>query len=239
MVSSSTLFYCAPHNLYNRWWPILLLITVHPKNHGDGSGFVIPYRCWIPIDFTHIHYCDVIMGAMGVSNHQPHDCLLNRSFRRKSRKISKLCVTGLCAGNSPVTGEIPAQMASNAENVSIWWRHHVLKLKDTPLTGTDVWTYHMITTMPVKQSWEIRCCHELWPTPVSRPFPCLDSTLGLAGIKHCKKIIRCVPTFRLALQILLHRLLLFCAILLFLLTSSLGCYWNIWLCFSPGELSKP
>ena len=28
-------------------------------------------------------------------------------------------------GNSPGTGEFPAQMASNAENVSIWWRHHV------------------------------------------------------------------------------------------------------------------
>ena len=27
-------------------------------------------------------------------------------------------------GNSPVTGEFPAQMASNAENVSIWWRNH-------------------------------------------------------------------------------------------------------------------
>ena len=33
-------------------------------------------------------------------------------------------VTGLCAGNSPVTGEFHAQRASNAENVSIWWRHH-------------------------------------------------------------------------------------------------------------------
>ena len=32
---------------------------------------------------------------------------------------------GLCAGNSPVTGEFPAQMASNAENVSIWWRHDI------------------------------------------------------------------------------------------------------------------
>ena len=29
-----------------------------------------------------------------------------------------------CAGNSPVTSEFPAQRASNAENVSIWWRHH-------------------------------------------------------------------------------------------------------------------
>ena len=32
----------------------------------------------------------------------------------------KLRVTGLCAGNSPVTGEVPVQMASNAEIVSIW-----------------------------------------------------------------------------------------------------------------------
>ena len=39
-------------------------------------------------------------------------------------KTSKLRVTGLCEGNSPVTDEFPAQRASNAENGSIWWRHH-------------------------------------------------------------------------------------------------------------------
>ena len=33
---------------------------------------------------------------------------------------SKLLVTGLCEGNSAVTGEFPAQRASNVENVSIW-----------------------------------------------------------------------------------------------------------------------
>ena len=64
-------------------------------------------------------------GRDGVSNHQPHDCLLNPLLRRRSKKTSKLRVTGLCAGNSPVAGEFPAQMASNAENGSIWWRHHV------------------------------------------------------------------------------------------------------------------
>ena len=42
------------------------------------------------------------------------------------KRTSKLRVTGLCVGNSPGTGEFPAQMASNAENVSIWWRHHVI-----------------------------------------------------------------------------------------------------------------
>ena len=58
-----------------------------------------------------------------VSNHQSHNCLPNCLFRPGSNKTSKLRVTGLCAGNSPGTGEFPAQMASNAENVSIWWRH--------------------------------------------------------------------------------------------------------------------
>ena len=72
----------------------------------------------------------------GVSNHQLNDCLLNRSFGRRSKKTSKIRVTGLCAGKSPVTGEFPAQMASNAENVSIWWRHHVSKFFIVrPLSG--------------------------------------------------------------------------------------------------------
>ena len=48
-------------------------------------------------------------GHDSVSNHQAHDCLLNRLFRRGPTKTSKLRVTGLCAGNSPVTGDFPAQ----------------------------------------------------------------------------------------------------------------------------------
>ena len=63
-------------------------------------------------------------GGDSVSNYQPHDCLLNGLFRRRSQKTWTLRVTGLCAGNSPGIGEFPAQMASNAENVFIWWRHH-------------------------------------------------------------------------------------------------------------------
>ena len=62
-------------------------------------------------------------GRDSVSDHQPHDCLVTRLFRRRSKKTSKLRVTGLCVGNSPGTGEFPAQMASNAENVSIWLSH--------------------------------------------------------------------------------------------------------------------
>ena len=73
----------------------------------------------------------------GVSNHQPHGRLLNRLFRLKSKKTSKLRVTGLCAGNSPGTGEFSAQMASYAEIVSIWWRHHVYIIQTIISYGTN------------------------------------------------------------------------------------------------------
>ena len=45
-------------------------------------------------------------GRDSVSNHQPHHCLLNRLFRRGSKKTSKLRVTGLCVGNSPGPGPV-------------------------------------------------------------------------------------------------------------------------------------
>ena len=71
------------------------------------------------------HYSDVIMSAM---MYQTTSLTIvyswNRLFMCRSKTTSKLRVTGLCEGNSPVTGEFPAQRAGNAENVFIWWRHH-------------------------------------------------------------------------------------------------------------------
>ena len=64
-------------------------------------------------------------GRDSLSNHQPHYCLLNLSFKRRSRETSKLRVTDLWERNSPVTGEFPAQRTSKTENISSWWRHHV------------------------------------------------------------------------------------------------------------------
>ena len=78
-----------------------------------------PYRSTCTLQWRH-------NGRDSISNHQPHDCFLNRLFRHRWEKTSQLRVTGLCVGNSPEAGEFPAQMASNAENVSIWWRHHHL-----------------------------------------------------------------------------------------------------------------
>ena len=85
----------------------------------------------------------------GVSNHQAHDCLLNRLFRRKSKKASKLRVTGLCEGNSPGTGEFPARRTSDEENVSIWWRHYVMVCWYSVLFSC---THIMVTLLIMDQS---------------------------------------------------------------------------------------
>ena len=70
-----------------------------------------------------LHYSDALMSTMasqitGVS-------IFTQPFvQAHIKETSKLRVTGLCERNSPVTGEFLTQRASNAENVSIWWRHH-------------------------------------------------------------------------------------------------------------------
>ena len=110
-------------------------------------------------------------GRDGVSNHQPHDCLFNRLYRRRSKKTSKLRATCLCEGNSPVTGEFPAQRASNAENVSIWWCH-VSKL----FTTLD---YHYTSIIASK---------------ITRHRPCVQILLRLATKESSK--LRITGPFR-------------------------------------------
>ena len=100
----------------------------HDTIHKDNNSIMIGS---VPLRWHH-------NGCDGVSNHQPHDCLLNQLFRRSSKKTSKLRVTGLCVGNSPGTGEFPAQMTSNAENVSISWRHHALSVCRSHLVITII-----------------------------------------------------------------------------------------------------
>ena len=99
--------------------PFYFYFPASPVTSGVCYKMTSLYRVYCSLQRRHT-------GGDSVSSHQPHDCLLNRLFRRRSKKTSKLRVTGLCVGNSPSpgTGEFPALMASNEENVSIWWRHH-------------------------------------------------------------------------------------------------------------------
>ena len=49
----------------------------------------------------------------GISNHWRLHCLHNCLFRRRSKKASKLHITGLCEGNSLVASAFTSQKASN------------------------------------------------------------------------------------------------------------------------------
>ena len=72
------------------------------------------------------HYSDVITGT--IASQITSLTIVYLTVYSDAEKTSKFRVTGLCAGNSPGTSEFPAQMASYAENVSIWWRYHVSKV---------------------------------------------------------------------------------------------------------------
>ena len=73
----------------------------------DNMPQSVALMCFVAMINCSINYgMDFILQWLqshhgGVSNHQPHGCLGNRLFRRRSNKTSKLRVTDLCAGNSP------------------------------------------------------------------------------------------------------------------------------------------
>ena len=73
----------------------------------------------------------------GASNHEtsPLFAQLLVQAQIKTKQTSKLRVTCLCWGNSPMTSEFSTQKARNAENVFIWRRHH----NNLTHGANDVW----------------------------------------------------------------------------------------------------
>ena len=90
---------CVDHGDVNKWkhfpryWPFVRGIhrsSVYSLHKGQRSGALM--------------FSLMCAWKKRLSKHQPRDCLLNRLFRRRSKKTSKLRVTGLCEGrNSSVT----------------------------------------------------------------------------------------------------------------------------------------
>ena len=68
-------------------WNSYHVIYSTPEGYADGSSFAV---CFVVRPLLFVLWFDA-----------GHYCLLNRLFRRRSKKTSKLCVTGLCVGNSP------------------------------------------------------------------------------------------------------------------------------------------
>ena len=85
-------------------WHILLFLSL------THFGTFTPYGD-IPLKWRHD-------ACVGVSTTSLTIVYSTADPRRRSKKTSKLRVSGLCVG------DFPAQRASDAENVYIWWRHH-------------------------------------------------------------------------------------------------------------------
>ena len=106
------------------------------RTNGPMWGESTGHRWMGPVDTDHKwsamrnHYSDVILSAMAcqITNLKVvYSTVYSGADQRKHQSTASLAF----AGKSPATGEFPAQMASNAENVFIWWRHHVWYSKRT------------------------------------------------------------------------------------------------------------
>ena len=106
---------------------------------------------WTPKDPTASQITGSLFGTTlqwrhnerdGVSNHRCLGCLLNRLFRCRSKKTSKLRVTGLCEGNSPVTGEFPAVTGEFPAQKPVTWNKFPFDdviMKTGNIDVGDVW----------------------------------------------------------------------------------------------------
>ena len=85
----------------------------------------------------YMHYIDVIMTTMPsqiTSLTVVNSIVYSGADQRKHQSsVSLAFVRGIHR-----TGEFPAQMASNAENASIWWRHHGLQVDGHSLHSKDL-----------------------------------------------------------------------------------------------------
>ena len=101
------------------------------------SGGIFPFMAWddVLLEWYHnicsSHYNDVIISTKASQITSLTIVYSTVYSRPRSKKTSKLRVTGLCERNSPVTSEFPIQRASNAEDVSIWLHHYELPQKNT------------------------------------------------------------------------------------------------------------
>ena len=77
------------------------------------------------------HYSDVMVGAMASLFTNLTIGYSIVFIQAQIKENTKALRHWLCAGNSSVTDDFPAQRTSNGENVPILWRHHVKKLNKT------------------------------------------------------------------------------------------------------------
>ena len=108
----------------------LTIHSCHPSIFITHTNFIVVWHALC-------HYNDVIMDAIASQNTSlmiVYSTVYSDADQRKHQSSASLAFGREVTG----TGEIPAQMASNAEKVSIWWRHHVLGEYGTTLVFLDI-----------------------------------------------------------------------------------------------------
>ena len=117
------------------------------------------------------HYNDVIMSAMTSQITRVSIVWFTVCSGADRREHQSTASQGLCEESFLVTGDFTAQRASNAENVSIWWRHHDVKSAD--------------------------CCYNAYGHPSLLLF-CLKCYVMYTGTRHTKSILYCRTDSRFA-----------------------------------------
>ena len=102
---------------YRFWRLIWLCIKEYDTNTDTNFDEYESKNCTVSVNW--IQYSDVIMNAMAsqiTSLTIVYSTIYSGADQRKHQSPA---LVALC------TGQVPAQRATNAENVSVWWHHHV------------------------------------------------------------------------------------------------------------------
>ena len=127
------------------------------------------FQCYIFYSFATLSPTLPPITAMSNDRHD----VLNKLT---TKKIQRSALLSLCEGNPSVTGGFPAQRDSNAEHVSIWWRHNATLLTTTSLIHSrrPLIIVLLVLSPPLSSSWRTcsssrhrsgpRCFlgHEFW-----------------------------------------------------------------------------
>ena len=110
-----------PSNKMSQYWPRSVL------PHAITREQLVISSLQRSLSHIYFHFCDVIMATMASQITSP-TVVYSTVYSNAADQRRYQCSASLAffAGSSPGNGEFPAQVASNAENVSIWWRHHVV-----------------------------------------------------------------------------------------------------------------
>ena len=108
------------------------------------------------------------------------------AYQRKNQSSASLAFS---VGNSPGTGEFPAQIASNAENVSIWWRHHARNAQSVDL----IFKFHNV----ISHSGHARDAFcGLWDWFITNQFRMCQTSFGCKGILSGNYVCKTTPVCR-------------------------------------------